>query len=72
MVPRAGRPGGLIQLFETVSFDAPALWPQYAPDYYALLFADPDGVKLEYVFGGREAKIEIKMRQRIFEFERSM
>ena len=46
MVPRTGRPGGLIRLFETVIFDALALWPQYAPDYYALFFADPDGLKL--------------------------
>lgn len=32
--------------------DAPAIWPDYAPDYYALFFADPDGLKLEYVFVG--------------------
>ena len=29
--------------------DAPAEYPQYAPGYYAVFFADPDGIKLEYV-----------------------
>ena len=26
---------------------APALYPQYAPDYYALFLDDPDGIRLE-------------------------
>ena len=30
--------------------DAPAEYPDYAPGYYAVFFADPDGIKLEYVF----------------------
>jgi len=29
--------------------DAPAEYPQYCPGYYAVFFADPDGIKLEYV-----------------------
>jgi len=29
--------------------DAPAEYPQYGPDYYAVFFADPDGLKLELV-----------------------
>jgi len=29
--------------------DAPAEYPQYGPGYYAVFFADPDGLKLEYV-----------------------
>jgi catechol 2,3-dioxygenase-like lactoylglutathione lyase family enzyme len=29
--------------------DPPAEYPQYGPDYYALFFADPDGLKLELV-----------------------
>ena len=29
--------------------DLPADYPQYAPTYYALFFADPDGMKLEFV-----------------------
>jgi catechol 2,3-dioxygenase-like lactoylglutathione lyase family enzyme len=33
--------------------DAPADYPQYAPGYYAVFFADPDGLKLEYVFTPR-------------------
>lgn len=30
--------------------DAPAAYPEYGPDYYAVFFADPDGLKLEYVY----------------------
>ena len=30
--------------------DAPAEYPQYAAGYYAVFFADPDGIKLEYVY----------------------
>ena len=33
--------------------DAPAEYPQYGPGYYAVFFADPDGIKLEYVFTPR-------------------
>ena len=29
--------------------DPPAAYPQYGPSYYAVFFADPDGLKLEYV-----------------------
>ncbi|TWT02944.1 bleomycin resistance protein [Reyranella sp. CPCC 100927] len=29
--------------------DPPAEYPQYSPGYYAVFFADPDGLKLEYV-----------------------
>lgn len=31
--------------------DPPAAYPQYGPDYYAVFFADPDGLKLEFVAG---------------------
>jgi catechol 2,3-dioxygenase-like lactoylglutathione lyase family enzyme len=39
---RAGRAGVTI-------LDAPAEYPQYGTGYYAVFFADPDGLKLEYV-----------------------
>lgn len=29
--------------------DAPAEYPRYGAGYYAVFFADPDGLKLEYV-----------------------
>lgn len=29
--------------------DPPAEYPNYAPGYYAVFFADPDGLKLEFV-----------------------
>lgn len=31
-------------------FDPPADYPHYAPGYYAVFFADPDDIKLEYVY----------------------
>jgi catechol 2,3-dioxygenase-like lactoylglutathione lyase family enzyme len=30
--------------------DAPAAYPQYGAGYYAVFFADPDGLKLELVY----------------------
>ena len=33
--------------------DAPADYPRYGAGYYAVFFADPDGLKLEYVFKPR-------------------
>ena len=33
--------------------DPPADYPRYGPGYYAVFFADPDGLKLEYVFKPR-------------------
>ena len=30
-----------------VEVDGPRLWPEYAPDYYAFFFNDPDGIRLE-------------------------
>ena len=31
------------------TLDPPAEYPLYAPGYYAVFFADPDGLKLEFV-----------------------
>lgn len=30
-----------------IEIDGPRLWPEYAPDYYAFFFTDPDGIRLE-------------------------
>jgi len=32
---------------------APRLYPEYAPDYYAIFFSDPDGIRLEIVANRR-------------------
>lgn len=32
---------------EKVEFAPPQLYPEYAPDYYAVFFSDPDGIRLE-------------------------
>ena len=44
--------GNLLELRIRV-LDAPAEYPEYASGYYAVFFADPDGIKLEYVFTPR-------------------
>lgn len=38
----------LVRIGATV-LDAPAEYPQYGAGYYAVFFADPDGIKLEFV-----------------------
>ena len=40
--------GFLLDLGATI-LDAPAEYPQYGPGYYAVFFADPAGLKLEFV-----------------------
>ena len=32
---------------EGVDFSSPQFFPEYAPDYYAIFFSDPDGIRLE-------------------------
>lgn len=39
----------LISIGATI-LDPPADYPRYGDGYYAVFFADPDGLKLEYVF----------------------
>lgn len=43
----------LLSIMATV-LDPPAVYPQYGKGYYAIMFADPDGLKLEYVFEPRK------------------
>lgn len=43
----------LLKIGATV-LDAPADYPEYGNGYYAVMFADPDGLKLEYVFEPRQ------------------
>jgi catechol 2,3-dioxygenase-like lactoylglutathione lyase family enzyme len=30
-----------------IPIEGPRLWPEYSPDYYAVFFSDPDGIRLE-------------------------
>jgi ankyrin repeat protein len=46
-----------------VEATAPRYYPEYAPDYYAIFFADPDGIRLE-ITNFREQR-----RQRMFDWE---
>ena len=43
----------LIEIGATV-LDPPASYPQYGEGYYAVMFADPDGLKLELVYEPRD------------------
>ncbi len=36
--------------FGATILDAPATYPEYGEAYYAVFFADPDGIKLEYAW----------------------
>lgn len=40
----------LLQSIGATVLDVPAEYPQYGRGYYAVFFADPDGLKLEYVY----------------------
>ena len=40
----------LLQRIGATILDAPADYPQYGEGYYAVFFADPDGLKLEFVW----------------------
>jgi len=39
----------LLRRLGATILDPPADYPQYEPGYYAVFFADPDGLKLEFV-----------------------
>ncbi|MCW5745354.1 MAG: VOC family protein [Alphaproteobacteria bacterium] len=39
----------LLRSIGAAILDAPADYPEYGTGYYAVFFADPDGLKLEYV-----------------------
>lgn len=40
--------------------DPPQDYPDYGKSYYAVFFADPDGLKLEYVFTTPEADVRVR------------
>lgn len=46
----------LLRSIGAAILDAPADYPRYGPDYYAVFFVDPDGLKLEYVHGKTASK----------------
>lgn len=46
----------LLEIGATI-LDAPADYPRYGPTYYAVFFADPDGLKLEYVHGATASEL---------------
>ena len=48
-VEDAGTIDAIAGRFEELGVEccAPALYPEYAPDYYAIFLSDPDGIRLE-------------------------
>jgi len=40
----------LIQNLDVKVFDAPQKYPKYTENYYAVFFADPDGIKIEVAY----------------------
>lgn len=47
----------------------PRLYPEYAPDYYATFFADPDGIRLEVVALRRLRRLVREHWSTLTEFE---
>lgn len=45
----------LLVAMDATVLDPPADYPEYGEGYYAVMFADPDGLKLEFVFEPRPA-----------------
>lgn len=45
--------------FGAAILDAPKEYPDYGKGYYAVFFADPDGMKLEYAFTPPSAEVRI-------------
>jgi glyoxylase I family protein len=52
-----------------VEATAPVLYPEYAPDYYATFFSDPDGLRLEIVAMRRYRQLVRDHWQELTEFE---
>jgi glyoxylase I family protein len=52
-----------------VEVSAARLYPQYAPDYYAAFFTDPDGIRLEIVAHRRLRSLIRDHWDRLTEFE---
>ena len=40
----------LVSAKKTFVFDEPKAYPEYTPKYYAVFFADPDGIKIEIAY----------------------
>jgi len=43
-----------------IAITEPALYPQYADDYYAIFFEDPDGIRLEVVARRARRKLTVE------------
>jgi len=43
-----------------IAISEPALYPQYADDYYAVFFEDPDGIRLELVARRSRRKLTVE------------
>jgi catechol 2,3-dioxygenase-like lactoylglutathione lyase family enzyme len=52
-----------------VDATAPATYPEYAPDYYATFFSDPDGIRLEIVAHRRMRSLVRDHWDELTEFE---
>ncbi len=52
-----------------VEVSEPRLYPEYAPDYYAFFFSDPDGITLEIVARTQTRKVIRDRWEELVEFE---
>lgn len=54
---------GKLTAFGADVLDPPADYPEYGTGYYAVFFADPDELKLEYAFTPPEAEVRVPPSQ---------
>lgn len=52
-----------LKAFGADILDAPSEYPEYGNGYYAVFFADPDGLKLEYAFTPPSAEARVPADQ---------
>src|SRR5262249_30971312 len=55
-----------------LDLEGPRLWPEYAPDYYALFFSNPDGIRFEIMNYRRGRKRVRKLWDQLEGFENPM
>jgi catechol 2,3-dioxygenase-like lactoylglutathione lyase family enzyme len=70
-VPARADVDAIVAALRDVGVEAttPALYPEYAPDYYATFFTDPDGIRLEVVAHRRMRSLVCDHWDELSEFE---
>jgi hypothetical protein len=54
-----------------INVEGPRLWPEYSPDYCAVFFNDPDGIRLEVMNYLKRCKLVRKLWNELEGFSES-